>query len=111
MCYRVRQQQSEAEAAALPPTPGLDRVRPRWIAAAVAVLAAGWAVAALVAPPTPVADATVKEPAALAPIAARQDTVPLVPVVETAGLPADDGVPTSTDTTKAAGLGHCNHGM
>ena len=107
MCYLVRQPATEGELGAVPPTPGSDRVRPRWAGAAVATVIGGLALAALVAPsPT-------QPPQSAAPLAARTGSVPVEPAsaIERTSLPADDGVPTSTPDVARAGIGPCHHGL
>lgn len=110
MCYLLRQQQPGAErGAAAPSSPGLDRLRPRWVGGAAAMLVAGLAVAALVAP-TPTAPGNDKD--AAAPVARLSTTAaaPAGPVVEQRSLPVDDDVPTAPATMKA-GIGHCHEGL
>jgi hypothetical protein len=112
MCYLARQQQTEAEQGRAPALPGSDRVRPRWIGAAVAMTVAGFAVAALTVPmPTQPPVAAAKDPAALAPVVSRSVPVPAAATVETgAASVADDGVPAVTEAANA-GVGPCHHGM
>ena len=113
MCYLARQQQTEAERGSTAPLPGSDRVRPRWIGAAVATMVAGFAVAALTVPtPSQSPVLSAKESAALAPAVSRAVPVPAAATIETRVAPvADDGVPTVTEETAKAGVGPCHHGM
>ncbi|HXD43227.1 MAG TPA: hypothetical protein VN649_21870 [Ramlibacter sp.] len=110
MCYLIRQTQSETERGGSVPSPGLDRLRSRWIGAAAALLVGGVAVAALVGgPATP--PAQTKDSASAAPVVSRTAAVPTAAGVEQVSLPADDGVPTSSSDVVKAGLGHCHHDM
>lgn len=107
MCYLARHHIAAPEDdAATSTTTQTPSVRPRWVGAAAAVIVSGVALAALLAPAVPKASAE-QAPAGSQPVAS---SVPATPVAERSGLAPDDGVPTSTGTTKAA-LGHCDHGM
>jgi hypothetical protein len=112
MCHLVREQQAgaaERGGATLPP--GLDnRLRPRWVGAAAAVLIGGFAVAALVAPAPTSPLLAARESAAPAPLASRTSALPTAGGAEQGALPVDDGVPSSPDVAKA-GIGHCHHGL
>jgi len=111
MCYLARQPATQAEQGVAAPTPGFDRVRPRWAGVAAATVVAGLALAALVAP-SPTAPIT-QPPQSAAPMVARTGTVPAEPVsvIERTTLSADDGVPTSTPDMARAGIGPCHHGL
>jgi len=111
MCYLVRHHQAgAAEGGTAPQPPSLDRVRPRWIGAAAAALIGGLAVAAIVTPTS--TSAPVRDTQAAAPIATSAAVaVPVAAVVEPgSSVPADDGVPTSSDVAKS-GMGECHHGL
>ena len=107
-CYLVRDAAGRPESApGLPSDP--QRLRPRWAAAATAALVVGIAAAALVAPsPTAV---SIKEPAAISPIATQSSATPLTPVVDQRGSGLDDGVPGPSTETAKARAGNCSHGM
>lgn len=111
MCYLARQPATETEQGVAAPTPGFDRVRPRWAGVAAATVVAGLALAAMVAP-SPTAQVT-QPPQSAAPIAMRTGTVPAEPVsgLDRTTLSADDGVPTSTPDMARAGIGPCHHGL
>jgi hypothetical protein len=111
MCYLVRQQQPEPKHDGAPATPGLDRLRPRWIGVGAAALATGLAVAAsLVSTPASAPIVTPKEPAAAAALVpVRDSALPTAGGGEQRSAPVDDGVPGS-DVVKA-GKGDCHHGL
>ena len=111
MCYLVREHQagaSEPGGAVLPPSRG--PLRPRSIGAVVAVLMAGVAVAALVAPPATSLRADTKDAAPVIPLASKTAILPTATGVEKSSLPVDDGVPSPSDVAKA-GAGECHHGL
>ena len=109
MCYLVRHQQAEAGRGSPATPPSFDGLRPRWIGAAAATLVGGLALAAFVVPSsTPLL--TAQEAAGPAPIVAKTEPVPLVPVVEPSSVQVDDGVPASSEMAKA-GSGLCHHGL
>jgi hypothetical protein len=110
MCYRIRQQQTEAQPSGTTPPLNLERLRPRWIAAAGAAMIAGLAVAALVVPPSSPQLVDVKEAGAPAPVAMVTTAVPVAAGTPEGSLPADDGVPSASDVAKSD-LGHCHHGL
>jgi hypothetical protein len=107
MCYRVHERQTDAQPSGTIAPPLPDRVRTRWVGVAAATLVGGLAMAALVAPSPLLKSDDAGAPARLA---AKAGAVPATPVIERTSLPADDGVPTSTDVVKA-GLGDCHHGL
>lgn len=111
MCYMVREQPAGVpERASAPTVPGLDRLRPRWVAAIGATLLGGLALAAFVdATPSP-PQLSARASAAPMPIAARSTQAPSGPVVEQTALPMDDGVPGAPDGARAA-IGPCHHGL
>jgi hypothetical protein len=110
MCYVVRQQQAGSETSAAAQPGGRDRIQPRWVGALAAVLVAGLAVAALLAPasvnPVPAVEAL----GAPAPVATMNPALPATPVVDQAVSGLDDGVPSAPDTFKA-GSGACPHAL
>ena len=108
MCYLVREAVGRRESAPALPS-GSERLRPRWAAAAAAAVMVGIAAAALVAPqPTAV---SVKEPAAISPVATRSSATPITPVVDQRGSGLDDGVPGASTETAKSGAGNCSHGL
>lgn len=106
MCHVVGQQYAEPEPRGSAP-PALERLRPRWAAAAGAALIGTFALA-FVSPSTepPVPEA--KPATAVTPVVAKSGMGPDRVVEPAAGL--DDGVPTVAGKAKA-GLGNCSHGM
>lgn len=111
MCYLLRDQQAAAaESSSATPAPGAQRPR-RWAGAVTAMLIAGLAVAALLAPAPTSPFSSTRTDAAPAPIAARSVAMPLTPVAErgSASTP-DDGVPSPSEGLKA-GIGSCDHGL
>jgi hypothetical protein len=111
MCYLVREQPAgaaERGGATLPPS--IDGLRPRWIGAGAAALIGGLALAAFVAPPLAAPPGSARDAVAPAPVATLTVAVPTAGVAERGALPADDGVPTTTDVVKA-GAGPCHHGL
>ena len=110
MCHLVRQDATEAEHGARAPLPGPGRVRSRWAGVAAATLVGGLALAGLVAP-SPTAPLMPPQQHAAAPMAAaRTADLGAGPAMERTALPADDGVPTAPDATRAA-IGDCHHGL
>jgi hypothetical protein len=113
MCYLHREQQAAAaEGSSAAPAPDAQRLRSRWAGAVTAMLMAGLAVAALVAPAPTSPFSSTRPDAATVPMAASTVTTPLTPVAERgpAGTTMDDGVPSAADGAKAR-LGHCEHGL
>ena len=110
MCYLVRHQQPEPKHEGAPGAPGLEHLRPRWVAAGAAALVAGLAVAAsFVTTPAMAPTPIVKEHALAAPILPVKDAaVPAAAGGEQRSLPVDDGVP--SDDMKAS-AGGCHHGV
>lgn len=109
MCYLIREQRAGAAQggeAALPQNP--DSLRPRWAGAVAATLIGGFAVAAMVAPPS--APPRAADSAAPAPIAASAVAVPTETTSRQSSSPVDDGVPAAPDTAKA-GMGDCSHAL
>lgn len=110
MCYMVRQQQSEAQHGGATLPPGMERLRPRWLAAGAAAVLGGLALAAF----TPAKAPTLASEPSAATVAPVADKVgmspPGQPVVDqrTAGI--DDGVPAPAEVSKAQ-AGHCHHGL
>jgi hypothetical protein len=114
MCYLVREDHARLETGATAPSPGPERVRPRWAGALAMTLAGGLALAALVAPtPTSTTASLSPHRASASPVAARGDSnVPATGGIERTALPADDGVPSSPIPDLArAGMGPCQHGL
>ncbi|MEJ5989774.1 hypothetical protein WG902_07225 [Ramlibacter sp. PS3R-8] len=108
MCHLVREHPaSVAEAGSSTPT----RVDPRarWAGAVTAALIGGLALAALDAPRPPEPSVQVREAASAVPVAARSSVLPTA-ALERSALPADDGIPSASDTAKAS-AGGCEHGM
>ena len=107
MCYVIRAEQAEPgrEGASLPSS-GFDRMRPRMAGAVAAMLVAGFAMAALVAPsPSMKSEQAV---AAVLPVAEKV-TAPPGTLVEQTSTGMDDGVPTAMDTRRSSG--ECHHGL
>jgi hypothetical protein len=107
MCYGIRAEQAEPgrEGASLPSS-GLDRMRPRVAGAVAALLVAGFAMAALVAPSPTMK--TEQPAAAMLPVAGKM-TVSPASLVEQTSTGMDDGVPTAMDTKRHEG--DCHHGL
>ena len=108
MCYLVREHSAAAQPdAATPPSP--DRVRARWAGAVAAALIGGFAIAALegTAPTPSITETTPAAP--VLPVAARSSEMSPA-ALDKSALPADDGVPTSTDLANAR-AGDCHHGL
>lgn len=112
MCYLLREQKAAAaEDSSATPVPGAQRPRSRWAGAVTAMLMAGLAVAALVAPAPTSPFSSMRTDAAAAPMAANTVTTPLTPVAGRGPASTlDDGVPSAADGPKAA-IGHCEHGL
>ena len=107
MCYLARQHKAPLEDEAAANTTQTPSVRPRWIGAAVAAVAGGFALAAVLSPSAPRASA---DEASVGPQQQVVSTsVPVAPVAERSSISPDDGVPT-TDVAKA-GDSSCHHGM
>lgn len=108
MCYLARQHpaplEDEAAAGSTTHTPA---IRPRWIGAAVAAVAGGFALAAFLTPA--VQQPASADQASAGPRPVAENNVPPAPVAERSALSPDDGVPT-TDVAKA-GDGSCHHGL
>jgi hypothetical protein len=111
MCYLAREQQAHEPAATAVPSPGPDRVRPRWAGVLAFGVIGGIAMAALVAPSPTAKVPDVQARGAAFPVAAQAATVPAAGTLEKVTLPADDGVPTSTSDTMKAGIGPCHHDL
>jgi hypothetical protein len=99
------------------PSSGLERLRPRVAGAVAAVLVAGFALAALVAPSSLPRATLEKAQAAPIPVTAQallpvaaKSTVPPGGVVEQTSTAIDDGVPTALNETRRLG-GDCHHGL
>ena len=98
MCYGIRAEQAEpGREGASQPASGPGSLRPRLVGAAAALLVAGFAVAALLAPSTPAPGVIEKAPAAVVPAT--------TPPVEQTSLGLDDGVPF------AKKQGSCSHDL
>jgi hypothetical protein len=110
MCYVVRQQQAGSEPSAAGQPGSRDRMQPRWVGALAAVLVAGLAVAALVAPASVSPVPALQGLAAPAPTLTTKAAPPVTPVVEQEASGLDDGVPSAPDTFKA-GSGQCPHAL
>jgi hypothetical protein len=113
MCYLHREQQAAAaEGSSATPAPDALRPRSRWAGAVTAMLMAGLAVAALVAPAPTSPFSSTRTAAAPAPMATATVTTPPTPVAERipASTMVDDGVPVASDRPKA-GIGGCEHGL
>ncbi|MDB5861677.1 MAG: hypothetical protein JWQ76_5366 [Ramlibacter sp.] len=109
MCYGIRAMQAEpGREGASQPSPGLERLRPRVLGAAMAVLVAGFAAAALLEKPAS-PRVTIEKPAAAVP-AAEKAALPPNGVVEQTSMGVDDGVPTALNETRSRG-GDCHHGL
>lgn len=108
MCYRALEQQNGDHREETRPT-HFPQLRPRWIGAAIAIVAA-IAFAVLLALPA-VRDASAGERASGPPqVAAAMPQQVAIEKASNTALPADDGVPTPADVSRAAGH-DCHHGM
>lgn len=112
MCHLVRDASAAGEpGGATQPAPPL-RVPPRWAGALGAALVGGLALAALVTPaPVPQEAAAQPPKAAVVPVVLKTEAIPTAASGAGPALGADDGVPTSPDVRKAAGLGGCHHDL
>jgi hypothetical protein len=110
MCHLVREASAAGDArSATQATPPL-RVPPRWAGALGAALVGGLALAALVTPAPVPQEASVQPPAAaVVPVVLKTEAVPTATSGAGPSPGVDDGVPTSPDVRKAAGLGGCHH--
>lgn len=103
MCYGIRAVQPEPGRAGAPaPSSGLERLRPRVVGAAGALLVAGFAAAAFITPLPPPGMNRPQVPAAPVPVAAQ--------ALEHTAAAVDDGVPTALDEARRSG-GDCHHGL
>lgn len=108
MCYQLRHQATPGPAREEGASPGIDRLRPRWIGAAAATLVGGLALAAFVAPsPSSAPTLDTRDNAATTPVAARSAQSPGEAGTMQRSAPVDDGVPTGGEMQKA-GIGHCH---
>lgn len=111
MCYLVREPLAEPEPGRATPSPGSRRLQPRR-AAIAAMLVGGLALAAYVAPSSEPNPAQASNAGTAAAASVKAAPAPLATDAARGALPADDGVPTSTDVSRASyGMGHCEHGL
>jgi hypothetical protein len=111
MCHLVREESFESQPGreGVPADP--PRVRPRRAGVVAALLVAGFAVAALLAPSrvSPLSTSGTAGGEVHAALASRH-AVPAAAGLERTALPADDDVPAAPDTTRL-GAAPCHHGM
>jgi hypothetical protein len=110
MCYLARQHQAPVDDGVATRPGHIPVVRPRWVGAAVAaVLAAGFAAAALLAP-----ESTAQAPADEAPLGVQPvvSKAPGAPGPERSSLSPDDGVPVRSDgDAQGAVQTSCHHAV
>ena len=112
MCHLVREPKAlagDSVDASVPPRP--QGLRPRWAAAAAAVLVGGVALAAWISPPSATGKTPASEPMKPTVAAVPAAAFVATPTATDAGhgtLPADDDVPTAG---ASAASGGCHHAL
>lgn len=111
MCYRAIEQQPRVKASEEAGATQVPLLRPRWVVAALALLAVGAFAVLQVRPVVGDAFADQRNAGAQQVVASTVAQPVAIEKVSTTSLPADDGVPTDSASRSAAVGYECHHGL